>query len=165
VVAALLKSDPRFPIIVGSLYSKKNPPPVPPDAKNSQKSIVTRAKLRIDFFEEDPTVEISTPAGQKVRLDDKANSVTVKDMNGNTVTLDSSGITADSASNMTLTAKGNISITAQGNLSLKANANVSIEGLQVAAKADTSFSAQGSAEAKLLSSAMVTIQGGLVKIN
>jgi len=165
VVVAFMNGDPRFPIIVGSLYSKKNPPPVPPDAKNSQKSIVTRAKLRIDFFEEDPTVEISTPAGQKVRLDDKANSVTVKDMNGNTVTLDSSGITADSASNMTLTAKGNISITAQGSLSLKANANVSIEGLQVAAKADTSFSAQGSAEAKLLSSAMVTIQGGLVKIN
>jgi Rhs element Vgr protein len=165
VIVAFMNGDPRFPIILGSLYSKKNPPPVPPDEKNSQKSIVTRAKLRIDFFEEDPAVEISTPAGQKVRLDDKAKSVTVKDANGNTVTLDSSGITADSASNITLNAKGNISITAQGNLSLKANANVSIEGLQVAAKADTGFSAQGSAEAKLTSSAMVTIQGALVKIN
>ena len=40
-----------------------------------------------------------------------------------------------------------------------------IAGLTIKANADTSFAAQGSAEAKLTSSGMVTVQGGLVKIN
>ncbi|AWK89879.1 type VI secretion system tip protein VgrG [Azospirillum thermophilum] len=165
VVVAFMNGDPRFPVIVGSLYSKKNPPPVTPDAKNNQKSIVTRSKLRIDFFEETKAVAITTPGGHSVRLDDDAKTITVKDLNGNSVTLAPGGITASSAADMTLTAKGNIAVTAQGNLSLKANANVSVSGLQIKADADTTFAAQGSAEAKLTSAAMVQIQGALVKIN
>ncbi|MGS0742601.1 hypothetical protein ACVBEF_12300 [Glaciimonas sp. GG7] len=42
-------------------YIAKKSPPVTPDAKNNQKSIVTRNKLRIDFFEEEGAIEISTP--------------------------------------------------------------------------------------------------------
>lgn len=165
VVVAFMNGDPRFPVIVGSLYSKKNPPPVTPDAKNNQKTIVTRSKLRIDFFEEDKAIAIATPGGHSIRLDDKAKTITIKDLNGNTMTMAPGGITASSAADMTLEAKGNIAINAQGNLTLKANANVSVAGLQIDAKADTTFAAQGSAEAKLTSAAMVQIQGGLVKIN
>lgn len=165
VVVAFMNGDPRFPVILGSLYSKKNPPPTPPDTANNQKSIVTRSKLRIDFFEEPPAVEISTPGKQSVRLDDKNKTVTVKDMNGNTITMADSGITIDSASKITMTAKSDIAITAQGKLTLKGTAGVMIAGMSIKADADTSFAAQGSAEAKLTSSGMVTIQGGLVKIN
>jgi uncharacterized protein involved in type VI secretion and phage assembly len=160
-----MNDDPRFPVILGGVYSKKNPPPVTPDAKNNQKTIVTRTKLRIDFFEETKAVEISTPGGHSIRLDDNAKSVTIKDLNGNKATFATDGITLDSAANVTIKAKGDIAVTAQGNLSLKANANVTVQGLQVQAKADTSFTAQGGAEAKLTSSAMVTIQGAMVKIN
>lgn len=166
VVVAFMNGDPRFPVIVGSLYSKKNPPPVPPDAKNSQKTIVTRSKLRIDFFDEDkPAVQIVTPGGQSVRLDDKAKNVVVKDMNGNTVTMAAAGITIDSAAKLTLNAKTDVAITAQGKMSLKGTGGVEIAGLTIKANADTSFAAQGSAEAKLISSAMVTVQGAMVKIN
>jgi Rhs element Vgr protein len=166
VVVAFMDGDPRFPVIVGSLYSKKMPPPVAPDAKNSQKTIVTRSKLRIDFFDEDqPALEISTPGGQSVRLDDKAKTVVVKDMNGNTVTMAAAGITVDSAAKLTLNAQTDVAITAQGKMSLKGTGGVEISGLTIKADADTSFAAQGSAEAKLTSSAMVTVQGGMVKIN
>lgn len=165
VVVAFMNGDPRFPVIVGSLYSKKNPPPVPPDAKNNQKSIVTRSKLRLDFFEEDKAVAIATPGGHSLRLDDKAKTITIKDLNGNTVTMAPGGITVSSAADLTLTAKGNVAISAQGNLSLKANANVSIAGAAIKADADTSFAAQGSVAAKLTSSTLVVVQGGLVKIN
>lgn len=165
VVVAFMNGDPRFPVILGALYSKKNPPPVPPDAKNNQKSIVTRGKLRIDFYEDVGAVEISTPDKQSVRFDDKAGTVTLKDKNGNTVTLADSGVTIDSASKITLTAKTDIVLSAQGSLTLSGTAGVKLAGATIAAKADTSFSAQGAAEAKLTSSGMVTVQGGLVKIN
>ncbi|HYI38768.1 MAG TPA: type VI secretion system tip protein VgrG [Allosphingosinicella sp.] len=165
VVVAFMNGDPRFPVIVGSLYSKKNPPPVVPDAKNNQKAIVTRSKLRVDFFEELPAVEISTPKKQSVRLDDNAKTVTIKDMNGNVVTMASGGITVDSAAKITLTAKTDVAIAAQGKVSIKGTGGVEIAGLTIKANADTSFAAQGSAEAKLTSSGMVTVQGGMVKIN
>ncbi len=165
VIVAFMNGDPRFPVILGSLYSKKNPPPVPPDAPNNQKIIYTRAKLQINFFEDLPAVEILTPAKQTVRLDDKAKTVTVKDCNGNSITMGDGGITIDSATKITMTAKSDIAITAQGKLALKGTAGVTIAGMTIKADADTSFAAQGAAEAKLTSSAMVTIQGGLVKIN
>ncbi len=165
VVIAFMNDDPRFPVIVGSLYSKGRAPPVPPAAANNQKTIVTREKLRIDFFEDKQAIEISTPGGQSVRLDDKAKTITVKDINGNTATFAAGGVTIDSAANLTLTAKGNISLSAKGNIDIDAKAKVGVTGLQIAQAAQTSFSAQGNAEAKLTASGMLTIQGALVKIN
>jgi Rhs element Vgr protein len=165
VVVAFMNGDPRFPVILGSLYSKKNPPPVPPAADNDQKSIVSREKLRLDFYEKDKAVEILTPGNQSIRLDDNAKTVTIKDMNGNTVTMASGGITLDSNANIALSAKGDITLEAKGNVSISATANASVEGLQVSATAKTTFSAQGQAEAKLGSSGMASVQAPLVKIN
>ncbi len=165
VVVAFMNGDPRFPVIVGSLYSKKNPPPVTPEAKNNQKAIVTKSGLRIDFFEDDKVIEISTPDKQSVRLDDKAGQIVIKDKAGSTITMASAGVTIDSVAKITLNAKTDVAITAQGKVSIKGTNGVDLAGLAIKAKADTSFAAEGSAEAKLTSSAMVTIQGGLVKIN
>ncbi|WP_066796759.1 type VI secretion system tip protein VgrG [Sphingomonas soli] len=165
VVVAFMNGDPRFPVIVGSLFSKKNPPPVTPDAKNDQKAIVTKSGLRIDFFETDKIVEISTPAKQSVRLDDKAGEIIITDKAGSKITMASSGVTVDSAAKITLNAKTDIALTAQGKVAIKGTAGVDISGLTIKANADTSFAAQGSAEAKLTSSGMVTVQGSLVKIN
>ncbi len=165
VVVAFMNDDPRFAVIVGSLYSKTKPPPVTPAAANPQKCIVTKSKLRLDFFDDKHAIEISTPKGQSIRVDDDAESITIKDKSGNKATFAAGGITLDSAANITLTAKGNIDIKAQGNLALKATANVTVDGLQITQSAQTSFSAKGNAEAKLIASGMLTIQGALVKIN
>jgi uncharacterized protein involved in type VI secretion and phage assembly len=165
VVVAFMNGDPRFPVILGSLYSQKNPPPVAPDAANNQKAIVTRGKLRIDFYEDEGAVEISTPGKQSVRLDDQAGTLTLKDSHGNSITMAAGGISIDSASAITLSARTDISVGAQASLSLKGSAGVSIGGATVAAKADTSFSAQGGTDAKLASGGMVTVQGALVNIN
>lgn len=165
VVVAFMNDDPRFPVIVASLYSKKQSPPVPTDAKNNRKCIVTRSNLRLDFIEDVPAVEISTPGGHSVRLDDKTKTIVIKDLNGNKATLAPAGVTIESAKNLTLKANGNIDVTAQGNLSLKAEANVTVDGLAIKQSAKTSFAAQGTADAKLNSSGVLTIQGTLVKIN
>jgi uncharacterized protein involved in type VI secretion and phage assembly len=165
VVVAFMDNDPRFPVIVGSLYSKTRAPPVTPDARNNTKSLVSRTKLRVDFFEDKQAVQISTPGQQSVRLDDDAKSVTIKDMNGNSVTLGPGGITLDSAAEMTLTAKGNITVAAGANLTLKATADVAVTGVQVSANADANFSASGAGTAKLTAAGEVVIQGALVNIN
>ncbi|MBY6263635.1 type VI secretion system tip protein VgrG [Azospirillum sp. 412522] len=165
VVVAFMNGDPRFPVILGSLYSKKNPPPVTPTAQNGQKTIVTRSKLRIDFFEDDKAVEVSTPGKQSVRLDDQAKTVTVKDMNGNSITMGTGGITISSDTDLTLSAKGNISLSADGNLSMKATGTASLSGLEIKQTAQTEFTAQANAELSVKSSGMLTVQGALVKIN
>lgn len=165
VVVAFMDGDPRAPVIVGSLYSKKRPPPVTPDPKNASKTIMTRARLRIDFFDEEQALEISTDKKHSIRLDDKNGVLTIRDAKGNSIRMEAGGITLDSVGKVTINAKTDIALAAQGTLSLSGKAGVTLTGLSISAKADTTFEAQGSASAKLASSGMLTVQGALVKIN
>lgn len=165
VVVGFMNEDPRYAVILGSVYSKKLAPPIQPDEKNNKKTLVTRSKLEISFDEESKIIEIKTPGNHSIKLDDKGTAITLKDSNGNTVSLSKSGITLDSAFHVSITAKGNITIDAKGNLKLSAAANATMEGLQVAHKAQTKFSAQGTAQAEVTASGMLTLQGALVKIN
>jgi Rhs element Vgr protein len=165
VIVGFMNQDPRDPVILGSVYSKKLAPPITPDEKNNKKSLVTRSKLEINFDEENKIIEIKTPGKHSITLDDKGAEITIKDSNGNTASLSKSGITLDSATSVNISAKGDISIAAKGNLKLSATANASMEGLQVAHKAQTKFSAQASAQAEVTASGMLTLQAGLVKIN
>ena len=165
VVVGFMNEDPRYPVILGSLYSKKLSPPYPPDEKNTNKAIVTKSKLEITFDDKDKILEIKTPNKQSVKLDDKSKAISIKDANGNQVSLSKGGITMDSASNIKIKAKGNITLDAKGNLSMKAAANASTEGLQVINKAKAKYSAKGNAAAELTSSGMLTVRGTLVKIN
>lgn len=155
VVLGFLNGDPRYPVILGSLYSKANPPPYPPQsggdgAPNNTKSFMSKSKLHIDFIESDPQLLITTPANQSVCLNDKAKSITVTDANGNTITLDSSGITFKSASDITLTASGSIKMTASADVSISASA---------------SLTANASASAKFTSDGPVQIKGATVALN
>lgn len=165
VVVAFMNDDPRYPVIVGSLYSKKRPPPYTPDKKNSKKAIVTRSKLEISFDETDKIIIVKTPGKHTIKLDDKSGAISITDSNKNQISLSKGGVTIDSASNMKLKAKGNITIDAGGNLVAKAKANVNLDGLQVNAKAKAKFAAQGAAAAELKSTGILTIRGSLVKIN
>lgn len=165
VVLAFMNEDPRYGVILGSLHGKKRPPAYPPDAKNKTKAIVTRGRLELSFDDEDKVIEIRTPGKHSVRLDDKTGKVTVVDASRNSITLAKDGVTIESASNLTLKAKANVVIDAGANLSLAAKANATLEGLQVALKAKTKFSAAGTAAAEVSASGMLTLKGALVKIN
>lgn len=165
VVVGFMNDDPRYPVILASVYGKKHPPPYPPDDKNIKKALVTRSKLEMTFDDQDKVVEIKTPSGHAITLSDKAKSVTVKDANGNTMVMSKSGIAMESASNVSIKAKANVTIEAGANLKLSAKANADMEGLQVSHKAKAKFSAQGNAAAEVTASGMLTLRGALVKIN
>jgi Rhs element Vgr protein len=164
VIVAFMNQDPRNPVILGSVYSKKLPPAYPPDEDNNTKAIVTRSEIQIVFNDEDIILEIKTPE-QEITIDDKAGSITIKDNNKNSISLSSSGITLESDSDITLTAKGDINISTNANLALSAKQDVSVEGMQVEHKAKTKFAADGGAGAEVTSNAMLTLRGNLVKIN
>jgi Rhs element Vgr protein len=165
VIVGFMNEDPRYAVILGSVYSKKLPPLFPPDEKNNKKAITTRSQLQILFDDQDKIIEIVTPGKHSIKMDDKAKSITVKDGKGNTMSMSGSGIALESTSNLSITAKGNITIEAKGNLALKAAAKATMEGLQVAHTAKTQFTAKANLTAEVSGSAMLTLKGGLVKIN
>lgn len=165
VVVGFMNEDPRYAVILGSVYSKGRAPLYPPDDQNTKKAVTTGSKLEITFDDKDRVIQIKTPKNQLITLDDKAGEVTIRDSNRNTVSLSQGGVKIDSASDINITAKGNISIEAGGNLTLSAKANASMEGLQVTHNAKSKFSANGTGSAEVTASGMLTIRGALVKIN
>ncbi|MBI0464641.1 type VI secretion system tip protein VgrG, partial [Dickeya dianthicola] len=165
VVLGYFNNNPSDPVILGSLYSSKNPPPVTPDAKNTLKTLMTRSQLTLQFNEEDKAITLTTPGGNQAVLSDKGKTVTLQDQNGNRVTLDSSGITLDSPKNITLNAKGKIELTAGRAINISAKANVTAEGMNVSLSAKTGLTAKGNATAELSASGQTVVKGGIVMIN
>ncbi len=149
VIIGFLNDDPRDPIILGSLYSKKNKPFIPASKENTMKGITTKKKLKLTFDDDKKIIQIETPGGNKITISDDKKGVTIEDQNKNKIVTSDSGIVLDSAKDIKITAKGDISI----------------EGKNVKIKAKSSFLADGQSEAKLNSGSQTVIKGGLVKIN
>ncbi|HXJ37848.1 MAG TPA: phage baseplate assembly protein V, partial [Bryobacteraceae bacterium] len=164
VIVAFMNEDPRFPVIVGSVYSKPQPPPYPPDSGNTIKGIKTRSSIELTFDDKNKIFIVTTPGGRSMTLDDTAGKITITDKK-KTISMTSDLITISSDANITMSAKGNITIDAGGNLTMKATGDASVSGTNVSNKASVAFSAQGGASAKLSASGTVSIQGALVGIN
>lgn len=166
VILGFLDNDPRYAVVLGSLYGKKNKPPFTPDDKNKSKAIVTKSKMKLTFDEEKKMLIIETPGGQKVTLDDDSKSIKLEDQNSNSFKLDDGGITLSSNKDIKLDAKGKVSISATGNAEIASSGgDVSVKGNNVNNKANIAFSAQGSASAELKASGNVTVKGAVVMIN
>lgn len=168
VIVAFMNEDPRYPVVLGSLFSSNRTVPASyaPAAENKLKAIVTRSNLEVSFDDDKKIITIKTPAGQAITVDDDQKLVRIKDVNGHSVTLDNGGITLDSAKDITLTSQGKISLSAVGDVAVKSSGgNVNVEGLQVALKAQTTLSAEGTATAEVKSSGILKVQGSLVQIN
>ncbi|MCX5952099.1 MAG: type VI secretion system tip protein VgrG [Cyanobacteria bacterium] len=191
VVIGFLNDDPRQPLILGALFGSKNKPPQPvhnPDKTNPLRAIVSRAGSRIVFDDKTPALHIETTAAgkadgeykNKISLDEKAKTITIEDQHNNKIELSDKGISLTSDKDIMISAKGNIKLDSKANLALQGQTKASLQAtaVEVAAKskfsakaaqvdlaADATFAAQGGAEAKLGSNAMVEIKAALVKIN
>ena len=165
VILGFINDDPRYPVILGSVYSKQNKAPKTPEQKNELKALVTKSKIEVSFDDKDKILTLKTPGGNEIVISDKDKGISITDQNKNSATFDSSGVTIESASNMTLKPKGYITLDAQGNLAQTAKANVTVEGLQVSCTAKTAFAAKGNATAELSASGQTTVKGAMVMIN
>ena len=79
VVLGFLHNDPRFPVILGSMYSSnKHKIPknhkekeIAPDAQNSVKAIITKNQLKIIFEDESKNIIIKTPNKNQITISDE----------------------------------------------------------------------------------------------
>lgn len=164
VVLGFMNDDPRYPIIIGSLYSSSIPMPETPDSTNSIKTIITSSKMQVKFDETNKIISILTPGGNSIVLSDENSSILLTDMQSNTIKMDSSGITLNSNSDITLNATNQISISGL-NISIDAKTSLSESGMNVSISGDTSTSISGSAECSVSSTGQMTINGAMVMIN
>ncbi|MEL7222060.1 MAG: phage baseplate assembly protein V, partial [Bacteroidota bacterium] len=150
VVVGFLNDDPRYPIILGSVYSSSKAATNTLDDNNHIKSFVTREKMKISFDEEKKKVLIQTPANNELVLSDDDQMLSLKDQNGNSIKLSANGIEINSIADIQINTD---------------TGNVSLSGMEINANAETELSLSGSASASLTASAEVTINGAMVMIN
>jgi uncharacterized protein (DUF2345 family) len=99
-------------------------------------------------------------------LSDDAKSITLKDQNNNTITMDSSGIKLDSAKDVTIAAKGKISLSATQNCEIASSGgDFSGAGVNVKLTAQAQLTAAGNAQAEISSSGQTVVKGSIVMIN
>jgi len=165
VVLGFLNDDPRYPVILGSLFSSAKEPPFVPDEKNTNKAIVTNSQLKITFDDVNLVTSITTPKNNSIVLSEKDEKLTITDQNKNTITMSADGIVIKSCKDVKITAPGDITLQADGNINAKATANVSISGMEVSAKASTQATVHGDGMAELSASGNVTVKGAMVMIN
>ncbi|MBE9009586.1 type VI secretion system tip protein VgrG [Pseudanabaenaceae cyanobacterium LEGE 13415] len=157
VVLGFLNDDPRDPIVLGMLNSSTKEAPLKGKDENHQKGFFTRSKMKVLFDDDKKVMTLETPNGNKVVISDEDKGIALKDQNGNTLVMDDSGIMMKSPKDIT--------IEATGKLTLKATQDTKIEGLNVNAKANVQFKAEGNAGAEVSTSAIAVLRGSLVQIN
>lgn len=165
VVLGFLNDDPGFPIVLGSLYSSERSPPYAADAPNTNKAIVTKGKIKISMEDVKGILQIETPGGHVITLDDSLQSVTIVDSNKNKVHLSSGGMQFDSPADISIKAGGNIRIQADAGIAVQAGTALDLKGVNVSAVATESLAAKGGASAELTSSSQVTVRAPMVMIN
>jgi uncharacterized protein involved in type VI secretion and phage assembly len=108
VLIAFQAGDPRWPYVIGGLWNGKDAPPESMDGNgdNDLKVIRSRNGVRIELNDKDgqESLIVETPGGQKITLKDSPASIELVDSGGNSVKLESSGIT--------VTASGQVEIKA-----------------------------------------------------
>ena len=100
--------DPRRPYVLGGLWNGSDRPPETMDGGGANDKKVLRSrngvKVTLDDTDGRERLLLETPGGQKVTLSDGPGAIAIEDANGNSIKLESSGVTVNSAAKVTVTA-------------------------------------------------------------
>lgn len=173
VVLGFLNEDPRFPVVLGSLYSSQKTPPYTPAEENPIKAIVTKNQLKIEFDDEKKILTITTPGENKMIFSDEEESITIQDQNENKITMNAEGISLNSPKTINLTAEeeviisgtAGVTISSEAEVGVTAEAGVTVSGLEVSISAETALEASGGAETSVSAGGELSINGAMVMIN
>ena len=158
VVVGFLNDDPRYPIVLGSLYSSKAAPPITASDDNHEKGWFSRSDMQIVFDDDKKVMTLSTPAGNKMTFDEDKKLINITDQHGNKMTMEKSGITIKSVGEMTLEAAKNITIKSSGG-------DIAENATNINHTAKAKYVAKGNGGAELQTSAIAIVKGSMVKIN
>jgi uncharacterized protein involved in type VI secretion and phage assembly len=116
VLLAFEAGDPRLPYVVGALWNGVDKPPESMDGagKNYKKVIRSRNGVKVTLDDQDGQEQciVETPGGQKITLKDSPASLEAVDSNGNSVKLDSSGVTIIASATVTVQAGASVKVSA-----------------------------------------------------
>ncbi len=98
--------DVKRPYVIGGLWNGTDSPPASMDANNTQKVLRSRngVKITLDDTDGQEKLIVETPGGQKMSLKDGPGAVEIVDSNGNSVKLETSGITITASAKVTVSA-------------------------------------------------------------
>lgn len=169
VVVGFFNEDPRYPVILGSMYSSTKHKPykgLTPNKKNSKKAIVSNSKMFIEFDDENKIFTIETPQKNTIIISDKDKKITIKDQNSNTIVMSSSGIDIKSPKNINIEANQKVSIKGKQGVNIESSpGDVDIKGTNVKLTAKVQLAAKASASAQINGGMNTTIKGAMVMIN
>jgi len=120
-----------------------------PTNSNNEKGYISREGIKMIFDDDNKSLKIETPGGNKFELNDNSLSVKLEDMTGNKIEMKPDGIKIQSAAK----------------LELLAGTQLVIGGASFSVSADGNVEITGNGSAKLSSSGTTIIQGSLVQIN
>ncbi len=146
VILGFINDDPRDPVILGMVYSKKNkvPDDLTPESANKLKGWLTKSKIKLFIDDDKKIVTIETPGKNSVIIDDSKKSITITNEfssgQKNTITMDDKGITLDTPKDIIFKSKGKITGDAVKDIAFDTKAKFSgtgVTGVEVAAKGGT----------------------------
>ena len=115
VLIAFEGGDTRRPYVIGGLWNGSDAPPESMDGagNNYKKVLRSRNGVKVTLDDQDGQEKFiaETPGGQKVTLKDGPGAVEIVDSNGNSIKLESSGVTITASAKLTINA-GTIAISA-----------------------------------------------------
>ncbi|MCX9158488.1 phage baseplate assembly protein V [Niveibacterium sp. 24ML] len=115
VLVAFVGGNARHPCVVGALWNGSDAPPESMDGSGNNYLKVIRSrngvKLTLDDQDGQEKFIVETPGGQKITLQDGPGKVEVIDSNGNSIKLETAGITIEAAAKVTVNAS-NVEVSA-----------------------------------------------------
>ncbi len=106
VLVSFEAGDTRRPYVIGSLWNGQDSPPETMDGSGENNIKTLRSRNGVIFTMDDSSgqesLTLKTPGGQQVVIKDGPGAVEIQDSNGNSVKLESSGITVNASANVTI---------------------------------------------------------------
>ena len=166
VILSFISNDSKFPIVLGSLYSSEQQPDTTPTSDNNLKSLITKSKLKIEFNEEDKSIELSTPNQNMVKLNETEKEILIQDENNNSIKLSENGIELNSEGDIKISCSGTLELSADGQIQINSTtSDVNIEALNISQNANAEYKVEATASLELNTSGVSKIQGSIVQIN
>lgn len=166
VIVGFIGNDPRFPVVLGSLYSKNNKPKESFTKDNFLKTIVTKGGIRLEFDDKDKNFKVITPGKNQLLISDKSKGVKIEDQNGNLFTTSNKGVTISSKKDITINASGKLVLKGtKGVEAASSSGDAKVDGKNVNVKGKAKVAISGSSGADIKSSGVVNIKGSMVNVN
>jgi Rhs element Vgr protein len=169
VILGFLNEDPRYPVILGSLYSnpQKNPSVgLAPNESNSTKAIVSKSGISIVFDDENKIWTVATPNKNTIIISDKDQMITIRDENQNSIVMSGHGIDLKSPNSITIQADQKVSIKGNEGVTIESGGgDIAVSGMNIIEKASMQYNAQGGQMAQVSGGMQLTLKGAMVMIN